>query len=100
MCLCAHSGSSSQRKRNIGTIERRTFIITLATWSGLKNMSTALMLRFAPHKIVHEISSFCYICFRHEKCQKRRSQEVAGHLLSWMFTVNFLKQKVKQVVAG
>lgn len=33
----------------------------------IKNMPTALMLRFAHHKLVQEIGSFCYLCLRHAK---------------------------------
>lgn len=34
---------------------------------GIKNMPALLMLRFAHHKLLEEIGSFCYLCLRHGK---------------------------------
>lgn len=33
----------------------------------IKNMPLGLMLRFAHHKIIQEVGSFCYLCLRHGK---------------------------------
>ena len=33
----------------------------------IKNMPTGLMVRFAHHKILQEVGSFCYLCLRHGK---------------------------------
>ncbi|HEX6034613.1 MAG TPA: glycosyltransferase family 2 protein, partial [Anaerolineales bacterium] len=33
----------------------------------IKNMPAGLMLRFAHHKILQELGSFCYLCLRHMK---------------------------------
>jgi len=33
----------------------------------LKNMPLGLMVRFAHHKLIQEIGSFCYLCLRHRK---------------------------------
>ena len=33
----------------------------------LKNMPLGVMIRFAHHKIIQEIGSFCYLCLRHGK---------------------------------
>jgi GT2 family glycosyltransferase len=95
-------------------------------WVWLKNMPAGLMLRFAHHKIIQEIGSFCYICLRHGKWsaffrakrdavrkapdmwRKRKAIQMRRRvpnyyiraLLSPMFTVNFLKRKLKQLVTG
>jgi GT2 family glycosyltransferase len=95
-------------------------------WVWLKNMPTGLMLRFAHHKLVQEFGSFCYICLRHGKWapffrakrdalrglpvmwRKRKAIQMRRRvpnyyiraLLSSIFTVSFLKQKLKQLVAG
>jgi GT2 family glycosyltransferase len=95
-------------------------------WVWLKNMPAGLMLRFAHHKIIQEIGSFCYICLRHGKWsaffrakrdalrkapdmwRKRKAIQMRRRvpncyiraLLSSMVTVTFLKQKLKQLVAG
>ena len=33
----------------------------------MKNMPLGLMLRFAHHKVIQELGSFCYLCLRHGK---------------------------------
>jgi GT2 family glycosyltransferase len=95
-------------------------------WVWLKNMPAGLMLRFAHHKIIQEFGSFCYICLRHgmwsaffrakrdalrkapDMWRKRQAIQMRRRvpnyyiraLLSSMLTVNFLKQKLKQLIAG
>lgn len=92
----------------------------------IKNMPGRLMLRFAHHKIAQEIGSFCYLCLRHGKwgsffrakrdavgmlavMLKKRREIHAGKrvpnryvrsVLTSMFTFDFFKQKVKQLIKG
>jgi GT2 family glycosyltransferase len=92
----------------------------------MKNMPWVLMLRFAHHKLVQEVGSFCYLCLRHGKwrpffrakrdalrmfsrmLEKRKhiqtSRRVPNHYMQStftpMFTMAFLKQKVKQFIEG
>ena len=84
------------------------------------------MLRFAHHKIAQEIGSFCYLCLRHGKWRaffrakrdaikmlrvmlnKRREIQAGKRVpnrylrsvLTSMFTFDFVKQKVKQLIEG
>jgi GT2 family glycosyltransferase len=95
-------------------------------WVWLKNMPAGLMLRFAHHKIIQEVGSFCYLCLRHGKWapffrakrdalkmfptlwQRRRQIQARRRvrsrdlraLLSSIFTLSFLKKKLKQAVEG
>jgi hypothetical protein len=92
----------------------------------IKNMPLGLMLRFAHHKLVQEIGSFCYLCLRHGKwapyfrakidalrmlpqmlqkrrmVQKRRrvSNAYLRSLMTSMFTWSFIWQKIRQFVNG
>ena len=92
----------------------------------LKNMPFGIMLRFAHHKIIQELGSFCYLCLRHGKwgpffrakrdalkmssvILKKRAKIQAGKrvpnryvrsVLTSMFTSAFFRQKVKQLVDG
>jgi GT2 family glycosyltransferase len=92
----------------------------------IKNMPGHLMLRFAHHKIAQEMGSFCYLCLRHGKwgsffrakrdavrmlavMLKKRREIHAGKrvpyryvrsVLTSMFTFDFFKQKVKQLIKG
>src|SRR5215471_21307573 len=92
----------------------------------LKNMPFGIMLRFAHHKIIQELGSFCYLCLRHGKwgpffrakrdalkmssvMLKKRAKIQAGKrvpnryvrsVLTSMFTVDFFRQKMKQLVEG
>jgi GT2 family glycosyltransferase len=90
----------------------------------LKNMPSTLMLRLAHHKIIQELGSFCYLCLRHGKwrpffrakrdalrmfalmLEKRKQVQMRRRvpnryvrsILTSMFTLGFLKQKVKQFI--
>jgi GT2 family glycosyltransferase len=92
----------------------------------MKNMPSGLMLRFAHHKLVQELGSFCYLCLRHGKwrpffrakrdalrmfsamLEKRKQVQTRRRVpnryvrstLTPMFTMRFLKQKVKQLIEG
>lgn len=92
----------------------------------IKNMPTGLMLRFAHHKIVQEIGSFCYLCLRHGKWRaffhakwdalrmlphmwtKRRDIQVRRRvsnnyirgLMTSMFSLEFACQKARQLIRG
>ena len=92
----------------------------------IKNMPLGLMLRFAHHKILQEIGSFCYLCLRHGKWRpylrakvdavrmlprmwrKRRtiqsrsrvSNAYLRSLMTSMFTVDFARQKIRQMIRG
>jgi GT2 family glycosyltransferase len=92
----------------------------------IKNMPWGLMLRFAHHKLVQEVGSFCYLCLRHGKwrpffrakrdalrmfsrmLEKRKQVQTARRvpnrymrsIFTPMFTMSFLKQKVKQFIEG
>jgi GT2 family glycosyltransferase len=92
----------------------------------IKNMPGGLMMRFAHHKIAQEMGSFCYLCLRHGKwvpffrakrdalrmfsvmLNKRRKIEAGRRVpnryvrsvLTSMFTFDFFKQKVKQLIKG
>jgi len=92
----------------------------------LKNMPLGIMLRFAHHKIIQELGSFCYLCLRHGKwgpffrakrdalkmssvMLKKRAKIQAGKrvpnryvrsVLTSMFTFDFFRQKTKQLFEG
>ena len=92
----------------------------------IKNMPLEIMLRFAHHKIIQELGSFCYLCLRHGKwvpffkakrdfvrtlpvmLKKRRrilaGKRVPNHyvlsVLTSMFTLSFFRKKLKQLVEG
>lgn len=92
----------------------------------VKNMPLGVMLRFAHHKIIQEVGSFCYLCLRHGKWApffkakrdflrvlpdmlRKRQKILAGKrvpnryirsVLTSMFTLSFFKQKIKQLIAG
>lgn len=92
----------------------------------LKNMPFGIMLRFAHHKIIQELGSFCYLCLRHGKwgpffrakrdalkmssvMLKKRAKIQAGKrvpnryvrsVLTSMFTFDFFRQKMKQLFEG
>ena len=92
----------------------------------LKNMPFGIMLRFAHHKIIQELGSFCYLCLRHGKwgpffrakrdalkmssvMLKKRAKIQAGKrvpnryvrsVLTSMFTFDFFRQKTKQLFEG
>jgi GT2 family glycosyltransferase len=89
----------------------------------LKNMPLGLMIRFAHHKVVQELGSFCYLCLRHRKWRPffrakrdalrlfpvmlaKRKHIQAGRrvpnryvrsILTSMFTRGFFEQKLKQL---
>jgi GT2 family glycosyltransferase len=92
----------------------------------IKNMPHGLMLRFAHHKLIQEVGSFCYLCVRHGKWRPFfRAKRDALRLFSLMldkrqqiqtrrrvpnryvrsiftpvFTMSFLKQKMRQFIEG
>jgi GT2 family glycosyltransferase len=92
----------------------------------IKNMPTGLMLRFAHHKVIQEIGSFCYLCLRHGKwrpylrakidavkmfprmwkkrraiqAKRRVSNAHLRSLMTSMFTFDFLWQKLRQMIQG
>ena len=92
----------------------------------IKNMPARLMLRFAHHKLVQEIGSFCYLCLRHMKWRSyfkakrdairmlpvmlkkrqgiQREKKVSNHYLKEMLTPIFsremIRQKVRQLIRG
>lgn len=92
----------------------------------VKNMPTALMLRFAHHKLVQEIGSFCYLCLRHmrwapffsgkrdalkmlpimlkkrREIQERRrvSNRYIKGLLTPIFSWEMVRQKIRQFIWG
>ena len=92
----------------------------------IKNMPTGLMLRFAHHKVIQEIGSFCYLCLRHGKwrpylrakidavkmfprmwkkrraiqAKRRVSNAHLRSLMTSMFTFDFLWQKLRQMIKG
>ena len=92
----------------------------------IKNMPTGLMLRFAHHKVIQEIGSFCYLCLRHGKwrpylrakidavkmfprmwkkrraiqARRRVSNAHLRSLMTSMFTFDFLWQKLRQMIKG
>jgi GT2 family glycosyltransferase len=92
----------------------------------IKNMPLGLMIRFAHHKIVQEIGSFCYLCLRHGKwraffrakrdalkmsplmfkkrreiqARRRVSNQYLRSLTTSMFTLDFVWQKLRQMIHG
>ena len=92
----------------------------------IKNMPTLLMLRFAHHKLIQEIGSFCYLCLRHGKwapyfrgkidalkmlprmwkkrrviqARRRVSNSYLRSLMTSMFTLDFAAQKIRQMIKG
>jgi GT2 family glycosyltransferase len=92
----------------------------------IKNMPLGLMLRFAHHKIIQEIGSFCYLCLRHMKwraffrakrdalrmlprmwkrrraiqARRRVSNAYIRSLMTSMFTLDFAWQKMRQMIRG
>lgn len=92
----------------------------------IKNMPALLMLRFAHHKLMQEIGSFCYLCLRHGKWapyfrgkidalrmlprmwKKRRAIQARRRvpnsylrsLMTSMFTLDFAAQKIRQMIKG
>jgi hypothetical protein len=92
----------------------------------IKNMPLRLMLRFAHHKVIQELGSFCYLCLRHRKwgpffrakrdalrmfplmLEKRKQIQTSRRVpnrymrstFTPMFTMAFFKQKAKQLIDG
>jgi hypothetical protein len=92
----------------------------------IKNMPLGLMLRFAHHKLIQELGSFCYLCLRHGKWRPyfrakrdalrmlpkmwRKRREIQARkrvpnvyirsLLTSMFTLDFIRSKIRQLIAG
>jgi GT2 family glycosyltransferase len=92
----------------------------------IKNMPSGLMLQFAHHKVFQEIGSFCYLCLRHGKWRpffrakrdalrmaplmwnKRRAIQARRRvphyylrsLMTSMFTFDFIRQKIQQLIKG
>jgi GT2 family glycosyltransferase len=92
----------------------------------IKNMPAGLMLRFAHHKLFQEIGSFCYLCLRHGKWRaffqakrdalrmaplmwkKRRPIQAQRRVpnfylqsrMTSMFTFEFARQKISQMIKG
>ena len=92
----------------------------------LKNMPLGLMLRFAHHKIIQELGSFCYLCLRHRKwraffrakrdalkmlplmwkkrreiqARRRVSNRYLRSLMTPVLTPGFVRQKWRQMIRG
>jgi GT2 family glycosyltransferase len=92
----------------------------------IKNMPTGLMLRFAHHKILQELGSFCYLCLRHMKwraffkakrdalkmlsvmlekrktiqTRRRVSNKYISQLLTTYFSSAMIRQKIIQFFRG
>ena len=92
----------------------------------IKNVPFEIMLRFAHHKVIQELGSFCYLCVRHGKwipffrakrdalkmlramlqkrakiqSRKRVPNRYVRSVLTSMFTLSFFNQKIKQLIAG
>ena len=92
----------------------------------IKNMPTGLMLRYAHHKIIQEIGSFCYLCLRQMKwrayfrakkdaikmlpvmwkkraeIQRRRrvSNRYIQEMLTSIFSAEMVRQKIRQFIRG
>jgi len=92
----------------------------------IKNMPLEIMLRFAHHKVIQELGSLCYLCVRHGKwipffrakrdafkmlrvMLKKRAKIQSGKrvpnryvrsVLTSMFTLSFLRQKLQQLIYG
>jgi GT2 family glycosyltransferase len=92
----------------------------------IKNMPTGLMFRFAHHKLLQELGSFCYLCLRHMKwraffkakrdalkmlpvilgkrktiqTRKRVSNRYIRQLLTTYFSAAMIRQKFVQFFRG
>ena len=92
----------------------------------IKNMPVRLMLRFAHHKLIQEIGSFCYLCLRHGKwraffrakrdavrmapsmwrkrkiiqSKRRVSNRYISRLFTSMFSRDMARQKIIQFMRG
>ncbi len=92
----------------------------------IKNMPLGLIFRFAPHKILQELGSFCYLCLRHgkwsayfrakrdavkmtpamlqkrKKVQSRRrvSNRYLRQMMTSIFSLPMIRQKFFQFVNG
>ena len=92
----------------------------------IKNMPFALVLRFAHHKLLQEIGSFGYLCLRHGKwapyfkakrdalrmlplmwkkrqaiqARRRAPNSYLRSLMTSMFTLDFVRQKLRQMIKG
>jgi GT2 family glycosyltransferase len=92
----------------------------------IKNMPAGLMLRFAHHKLLQEIGSFCYLCLRHGKWRPflkakrdallmapamwKKRQAIQGRrrvptsyirsLLTSMFSFDLIREKARQMITG
>ena len=92
----------------------------------IKNMPVGLMLRFAHHKLMQEIGAFIYLCVRHMKWQaffrakrdalrmmpamwkkraeiqrrRRVSNRYIKKLLTSVFSLEFVRQKIRQLLWG
>lgn len=92
----------------------------------IKNMPFGLMLRFAHHKILQELGSFCYLCLRHGKwraffrakrdaikmlpvmlkkrkeiqARRRVSNRYLRQLMTSIFSLAMIRQKFVQFVKG
>ena len=92
----------------------------------IKNMPFGIMLRFAHHKVIQELGSFCYLCVRHGKwgpffrakqdalrmlpvmlrkrvkiqSGKRVPNGYVRSVLTPMLTFRFFRQKMKQLIEG
>jgi GT2 family glycosyltransferase len=64
----------------------------------VKNMPARLMLRFAHHKVIQEVGSFCYLCLRHGKWRPFfRAKRDAVRLLPVMLAKRKTIQRRKRV---
>jgi GT2 family glycosyltransferase len=92
----------------------------------IKNMPLGLMIRFAHHKFLQELGSFCYLCLRHMKwrayfrakrdalkmlplmlkkrkqiqARRRVSNDYIRGLMTSMFSREMLRQKILQFIRG
>ena len=64
----------------------------------IKNMPTALMFRYAHHKLIQELGSFCYLCLRHWKWRAFfRAKRDALRLLPKMWNKRYKIQESRRV---
>jgi len=92
----------------------------------IKNMPVGLMLRYAHHKLIQEIGSFCYLCVRHGKwsayfrakrdafkimpvmlkkrkeiqSRRRVSNKYLRQMMTSIFSLAMVRQKFVQFVKG
>lgn len=92
----------------------------------IKNMPLGLILRLAPHKLAQEVGSFCYLCVRCRKwgaflrakrdalkgapsmlrkrreiqARRRVSSAYIRSLMTPMFSLDFIKRKLRQLIDG